>query len=502
MAAFFAYNKSNKLEMGETMETAEITSWLVKILFLLNFLFAIVVVFLERRTPVSTWAWLMILWFIPVLGFVLYLMLGQNLSRKKIFKWDKHVYAYIKREVVKQMEQLKAKKLHFHDPVGKEYQDLVYLHLNNDEALLTQDNQVEIITDGLYKFERLFEDIRRASKHVHLLYYIIKSDELGNRLADLLCEKSREGIEVRVLFDESGSRWLSKGFVRRIRQAGGQIEPFFPAKIPLLNLRANNRNHRKIVVIDGEIGYIGGFNIGDEYLGKNPAFGYWRDTHLRIEGSAVDDLQSRFMLDWKQASGRDMAFRNYYQIPSDPRGDIPLQIVSSGPDSRWEQIKNGYMKLILTAKEYVYIQTPYLIPDDSILDALRIAALSGVDVKIMIPNKPDHPFVYWATYSNAGELLRAGAKVYTYENGFMHAKTIVVDDKLSTVGTANIDVRSFRLNFEVNAFVYHSHTAKQLANHFLADVELSSELTLEKYRQRPLSIRLKESVSRLLSAIL
>ena len=264
-------------------------------------------------------------------------------------------------------------------------------------------------------------------------------------MIDLLTKKAREGVKVRILYDEMGSRRIKKRSFNKLIEAGGEVEVFFPSKIPFVNLRINFRNHRKIVIIDGTIAYVGGFNVGDEYLGLDKKFGYWRDTHLRITGDAVHATQIRFILDWNQASNRHDIYYNKEYFPDIPKkGNIPLQIVTSGPDSEWEQIKYGYIKMISSAKKSIYIQTPYFIPDASILDALRIAILSGVDVKIMIPNKPDHMFVYWATLSYIGELLKAGAKVYIYENGFIHAKMIVVDDEAASVGTAKIDVRSFR----------------------------------------------------------
>lgn len=250
-------------------------------------------------------------------------------------------------------------------------------------------------------------------------------------------------------------------------------------------------------------GYVGGFNVGDEYLGLNPKFGYWRDTHIRLQGTAVHAIQTRFILDWNQASHHHTLTYIPNHFPDyGPKGNVGMQIVTSGPDSEWEQIKNGYIKMISNAKRSILIQTPYFIPDASLLDALRIACLSGIDVNIMIPNKPDHAFVYWATLSYIGDLLKAGATVYIYDNGFIHAKTIVVDDEIASVGTANIDVRSFRLNFEVNAFIYDITIAKKLVSTFKEDLLVSRKFTYEEYLQRPLWIRIKESVSRLLSPIL
>jgi cardiolipin synthase len=370
--------------------------------------------------------------------------------------------------------------------------------------VLTKENDVRVYTDGHEKFDNLIKDIGRAQDHIHLQYYILRSDNLGRRVIEALRKKAEEGVVVRLLYDDMGSRKMSKKALQGLEAAGGEVAVFFPKRLPIINLRLNYRNHRKIVVIDGKTSYVGGFNIGDEYLGLSKKFGYWRDTHLRLEGQSVKTAQTRFILDWNQANSRNPIHyeERYFPTLAEP-GECSMQIVSSGPDSEWEQIKNGYIKMINSAKHSVYIQTPYFIPDESLMDAIRIASLSGVDVRIMIPSMPDHPFVYWATYSHVGIVLRAGARVYIYNNGFIHAKTIMVDDEISSVGTANIDVRSFRLNFEVNAFIYHAQTTKQLTDTFLYDMEThSSELTLEAYRQRSLWIRIKEAVSHLLSPIL
>ncbi len=476
---------------------------LLSLLFLLNLIFAAVVIFLERRDPSSTWAWLMVLLFIPFVGFILYLIFGQNLSRKRLFNWDDIKKIGIEDLISQQMQAVKSHTFSFHHPETEAYNDLIFMQLINNDAVLTQDNEVSIYTDGQDKFDALLEDIDQAEDHIHLQYYIFAKDDLGKRVRDALIKKAKEGVEVRVLYDDMGSRDLSKRFFRELIEHGGEVEAFFPSRIPFINLRLNYRNHRKLVIIDGKIGFVGGFNIGNEYLGLDSKFGYWRDTHLRIRGKAVNAIQARFILDWNQASHKhDVEFSHRYFIENLPAGDVAMQIVTSGPDSEWEQIKNGYIKMIMSAKKNILIQTPYFIPDESVLDAIRIAALSGVEVKVMIPNKPDHMFVYWSTYSYVGEILKAGARVYLYENGFIHAKTIVVDDKIASVGTANIDVRSFRLNFEVNAFIYHRETAEKLVISYNKDIELSTELTMDAYLNRTKMIRFKESISRLLSPIL
>lgn len=474
-------------------------------IFFLNLLLSVAIVFLERRNAPATWAWLMILTFIPVLGFIVYMVFGQNLSRRKIFQWDESFHRVLKREVETQMEMIHDGWQLFTSPSAAEYRDLIYMNLNREESVYSEDNEVRLFVDGNDKFETLIRDMQAAKKHIHLLYYIIRSDNLGMKIADVLAAKAREGVKVRILYDESGSRRMSGKFIKRIKEAGCEIVPFFPTKLRfliLLKANLNYRNHRKLAVIDGEIGYIGGFNIGDEYLGLKRKFGYWRDTHLRIEGTAVNSIQARFLLDWNQASRQALPFAEYCTAQAGLKGGTGVQIVSSGPDSEWEQIKNAHIKLILSARKYVYMQTPYFIPDDSILDALKIASSSGIDVRLMVPTIPDQPFVYWATQSYLGELLKSGVRVYRYKNGFLHAKTMAVDYRVASVGTANMDVRSFRLNFECNAFLYDEELAGQLTRHFLYDIGKSEEISYEAYKKRPLRDRMRESVSRLLSPIL
>ena len=469
----------------------------------LNIFLAIVLIFLERRDASSTWAWLMVLFFIPVVGFLLYLMLGRQLRKKHLFRWEGRSRIGIDNLIDYQIDAIEDGTFEFRLEDTHAFKDMIYMQLRNNHAVLTQDNALTIFNDGEKKFSALLDDLEHAKDHIHIQYYIFRLDGLGSRIYDVLIRKAKQGVKVRLLFDDMGSRGLRKRHFKELINLGGEVEAFFPSIMPLLNPRLNYRNHRKIVVIDGRVGYIGGFNVGDEYLGLDRKFGYWRDTHLRMEGSALHPLQTRFILDWNQASrDQDIEYSDRY-FPAIPlKGSVGLQIVSSGPDSEWEQIKNGYLKLITMAKKYIYIQSPYFIPDASFMDSLRIACLSGIDVRIMIPNKPDHMFVYWATYSYVGNLIKAGAKVYIYENGFLHTKMIVVDDEASTVGTANIDVRSFKLNFEVNAFIYDRETSHQLAELFEQDMLLSTELTWELYEERTRLIKMKESFSRLLSPIL
>ncbi|HHY14344.1 MAG TPA: cardiolipin synthase, partial [Thermoanaerobacterales bacterium] len=283
---------------------------------------------------------------------------------------------------------------------------------------------------------------------------------------------------------------------------GVKVSIFFPPFMPWLSIRINYRNHRKLCIIDGEEAYLGGFNIGDEYLGFSKRLGDWRDTHIKIKGSAISSLEWRFFLDWRFAAKEEIQ-------PCEPNfhkgvdGDkVGMQIVSSGPDSKWPKIKDGFLKMISEAKRNVYIETPYFIPDDSINEALRLASLSGLDVRIMIPSKPDHSFVYWASMSYVGELLEAGVRFFAYEGGFLHSKVVITDDFVSSVGTTNLDIRSFKLNFEVNAFIYDEDVNLRLTEKFLQDLENSKEITIDGYKKRSAIIKIKESIFRLLSPLL
>ncbi|OMD43358.1 cardiolipin synthase [Paenibacillus odorifer] len=484
------------------MDSNSLVTTTLSLVMIINILLSAGFLFFERRDIGYTWAWLMLFYFIPILGFIIYLFLGRNLAKKNFFGLSSEERKYLQSAVDHQLATLNDQR-EDHNPLLTKYADLIHMNLVSSNALMTTDNEISIFNDGNQKFDALFDDIRHAKKEVNIQYYIIQPDALGKKLRDELTIKAKEGVKVRVLYDEIGSKRLSLKFFKELLSAGGEVEVFFPSLLRPINFRMNNRNHRKLCIIDGEVAYIGGFNVGNEYLGIDKKFGYWRDTHFRMKGDSVNQIQGRFILDWKHARKNERVILDQFSFNTEAHvGSSPVQIVSSGPNSLVEHLKNMYIKLILNAKRSVYIQTPYFIPDSSFMDACKIALLSGVDVRIMIPNKPDHPFVYWATWAYAGELLKYGAKILLYENGFLHAKTIVVDDEVASVGTMNIDSRSFRLNFEVNAIVYDEQVAKQLQKLFDEDSQLSTELTPERYKERSLIIKFKEGISRLFSSIL
>ncbi|NMA86340.1 MAG: cardiolipin synthase [Tissierellia bacterium] len=478
-------------------------TWFFKNILWLNILFAVLLVFFERRNPTTTWLWLMVLTFLPGIGFLLYLFIGQDMSKKKMFQQKEANDRAFRDRVMKQGRKIFEEEYSYANPKFIEHEDIIKMHILTSEAYFSQDNEVELYFDGEEKFDAFLESIRNAKEYIYLEYYIIKSDGIGMEIINALTEKAKEGLEVKVLYDGMGGRKLRRGAFDEFKKAGGEVAVFFPPFAPFFTLRINYRNHRKLCVIDGKEAYVGGFNIGDEYLGLSKRFGYWRDTHIKIKGSAIGGLQWQFYKDWRFAVTHRNNSQCRLEIPrQETNGNAGIQIVSSGPDSKWPSVKDGYFKMITNARERIYIQSPYFIPDDSMFEALKVAGLSGLDVRVIIPCKPDHPFVYWAGMSYIGELLEAGVKFYTYENGFLHSKLFVMDDFVTSIGTANLDIRSFKLNFEVNAFIYDEEVTRKTIEQFYKDLELCEEITLEEYAKRSGIVKLKESVSRLLSPIL
>ena len=480
----------------------EILSLPLKHLLIVNCILSVVIIFFQRKNPTSVWTWLLVLYFVPIVGFIFYLLIGEDIHKRKMFR-TKEVEDSIHEAIRGQEASIRTKTLQAEHPELKRYSDLIYYNLESAGAMFTDNNSVRLFTDGNEKFNALIEDMEKATQSIHMQYYIIKDDVLFSRIKDVLVRKAGEGVEVRILYDGMGGRFVKEKCWKELRAKGIRTAVFFPALLKRLHLRINYRNHRKIVVIDGKIGYLGGFNVGKEYLGLDPKFGYWRDTHLRICGDAVAGLQIRFVLDWNYAARENLLTEEkYFRLSGERAGNAGVQIISSGPDSQLQNIRNNYLRLISKAEKSIYIQTPYFIPDEAIANALIVAAYSGVDVNIMIPCKPDHPFVYWATYSYIGDMVTAGAKCYTYNNGFLHTKCLVADEQVYCCGTANMDIRSFKLNFEVNAVVYNESEAQKMVDAFREDLKVCRQITKDVYARRSLIIRLKEQISRLLSPLL
>jgi len=485
----------------------ELLKHLSSISLVLNIIFGLVVVFYERRNPVVTWAWLMVITLVPFFGFIIYMLIGLDSRKYRVFasksRKDEAIYEEFIRadgnKFLQEQADVISRKNILNIPGSEYLNDMIYLNFFSGNGAYTDNNNVKLFYEGVSKFEEMLKDIRQAKRFVHLEYYIIRNDDTGKRVIETLTEKAEQGIDVRLLADGMGCIFTPKRLFKPLIKAGGHVSYFLSPHF----VRINFRNHRKICVVDGAIGYIGGLNIGNEYLGLVKRFGFWRDTHLKLKGDAVKQLELRFLMDWNFCSPDYIKFSDgFFPKVKNSGNGVRLQIVSSGPDTAQYNILNAYIKMISEANNTIYIQSPYFVPDSSIFDALRIAALSGIDVRIMIPSKRDHPFVYWASLSYIGELVELGAKCYKYEKGFVHSKIIMIDSLLSSVGTANMDIRSFKLNFECNAFLYDQAVTMKLEEQFMHDIEDSTRIEYESYIRRGSLTKMRESLSRLLSPLL
>jgi cardiolipin synthase len=470
-----------------------ILTLIISLIFIFDFIFILLIIFLERDDPSATWAWILVVTLLPLFGIVFYLFFG--LSPKNTRTFNK------KRKQDKKQElnfntQNKTLKNHKHDFNYLE-KNIIRAGCQNPNSAVIAYNKINIYTNGKDKFKNLFKDFKKAEHFIHAQYFRIRDDKIGNKFIDNLTKKAEQGVKVRLIYDSFGSRSLSRKNINKLRKAGGEVHSFSDNILSI-----NYRHHRKNIIIDGQIAYIGGINVADEYLSRSQKFGHWRDTHLRIQGESVDNLQHSFLLDWNFVSGENLLEEKSYFPPKKTKGKLPVQIVSSGPDSREERIKILFLKMIYGAEKNIFIQTPYFIPDQAVLEALKAQALSGIDVRIMIPNQPDHPFVYSANNSFVEQLLEAGARCYQYANGFIHSKTMSIDGKILSVGTCNMDVRSFKLNFEINAFIYDSEFVKTHEDIFEKDLEASNEILMEDFKNRAWTMKIKESFSRLLSPLL
>jgi cardiolipin synthase len=458
----------------------------------------VALIFFEQREPQSVLAWLLLILIFPIGGFVIYLLFGFKYFKTREFRLKATSDQEILNRVRKGQELGLPDETETYLGTLSSAPDLARMLWADSGASLAAGNQIDYYTTGQAKFEALFDAIDHAKKHIHLEYYILRNDALGERLVEALERKAREGVEVRLLYDDLGNSIPRLRYLK-LTALGAKVSGFYRALIPSIGLRVNYRNHRKIAVIDGMIGFVGGFNVGTEYLGEGP-LGAWRDTAVRIRGAGVRALQLRFVLDWNYATQEGLSLGGAYFFPSTALGTAYTQVVSGGPDTTWNPPRDQYVKMVHSAKRTFYLQTPYFIPDPSVLTALRLAALSGVDVRIMIPTKPDHPFVHWATLSFVGELLGAGVRAFSYNDGFLHAKTATMDDYATSVGSANWDLRSFKWNFETNVVIYDQKLSEQYRRIFEDDMTRCTEITAESYGRRSRWTRFKESISRLFSA--
>ncbi|MEW9078750.1 cardiolipin synthase [Terrisporobacter glycolicus] len=490
----------------------------LKIILVLFYILSIIIsikLILENRDPSKTLIWILIFMLFPVIGILFYAILGRNIRKIKMKKTYKMANNMKKENLLFNLDEMKELaqgqstmikegKLPYGKNIDFRVLRIVSLLLNTGIFPFTINNNVEIYVDGNEKFENLIKDIRNAKDHIHLEYFIIKDSEIGEKIKKELIDKAKSGVKIRIIYDDVGCWrfWFHRKFFNEMRTYGIEIIPYLKGKITIpIGGQLNYRNHRKIVVIDGQIGYTGGINIGDEYIGKNKKFGYWRDTHIRIEGTSVYMLQMIFLTDWYYNTKKVLLKENLFPKLKD-KGSCMMQIVASGPDSDWESMHYAYFYAICQAKKSIYIETPYFIPDESLLKALKCAALSGVELIILFPEIADHKIVNTASYSYFQEILESGGKVYLYNKGFLHSKVIIIDNFMASTGSANMDLRSFKLNFEVNAFIYDENIINEIKDDFLEDLKHGKELKQNMFENRKIVNKIKESVCRLFSPIL
>ncbi|HPT43265.1 MAG TPA: cardiolipin synthase [Paludibacteraceae bacterium] len=474
---------------------------MIHVLFIILFVFYIYIIvstisvlLLENRNPVKSFSWLLVLVFLPVLGLFLYILLGQNYRKRKI----------ISQKSIQRITRRPSASFDI-DQLSNEHMDQQFIKLSsmlkkNSEAEGYAYNKIEIFSKGEDIFQSMFDAIRNATNHIHIEFFIFEDDKLSNELRELLIKKSREGVRVRMIYDYVGSINLSSRYLHSLRYAGVYVRPFLPLRLRLRRSKINYRNHRKLVVVDGKIGFTGGINIADRYL-YGSKLGEWRDTVMRIEGAGVHGIQKLFLADWYFVERKLITAGKYFPEPE--RYDENLvQLVSSGPDTDWQSIMQGIAAAIMAAEKYVYIHTPYFMPNELVSGCIQMAALSGTEVRLMIPEKSDAPLSDLSSSSYLGDMMEAGVRVFIYKKGFLHSKAIVLDDFVSIIGSTNMDDRSFDQNFEANAFVYDTETALQLKQLFINDLNMCEELTYDAWNNRKRRQKLKESFARLFSPLM
>ena len=471
------------------------------LIFLATAIPVALMIVLEKRSPFKTIAWILVLILIPVIGLIFYLFFGQEYRKQKLYsrKGIKGLSQIRKLSTI-QLREIEHTHLNL-APKAMEKINIIRLLLNNSNALLTTGNKLKLLKNGTETFNSVFKAVEKARHHIHMEYYIYDDDKIGNKLKELLIKKKKEGVEIRIIVDDVGSWGLKEKFYNELRENGIEIYSFMEVRFPRLTSRVNFRNHRKILIVDGKVGFTGGINIADRYIEGNKKIGPWRDTHLQITGDAVACLQVIFAADWYFVINENLAGPDYFLPLSDKPG-VPVQISASGPDSDWQSIDQAFFATIANARDYVYLTTPYLMPPQQLLAALKAAALSNVDVRIIIPEKSDARVSKWCSFSFIEELLEAGVKIYFYQTGFIHSKILISDDVFTTIGTTNLDFRSLETNFEVNAFIYEENFTQQVKKVFKTDLKNSRELRLQEWVLRPWYNKLRESLAHIVAPML
>lgn len=495
---FFYHTRSEEIQ-GNLSKWA---STIIQIVFILTIISVIYAVIRENNNPIATIAWIQVLVFLPIAGFILYLIFGLNPRKTKIFAQKA---LHDQEKFTKFSSKFKIKDLQNQSGFSRKYYNkinhLIKLLYQNNKSHLTAFNEIKVFKNGKTKIDALLNDIENAKNHIHLEYFSIADDQTGQLLRKTLIKKANMGIKIRIIYDAVGSWRLGKKYYKPLIDAGIELAPFLPVKLPWLSSKINYRNHRKIAVIDGKTAYIGGVNIGDKYYGLTEYYGYWRDTHIRIKGDAVKSLQKIFTLDWLFTKKQDINDKELFP-ETNINNLLPTQVISSGPDSNWESIMQAHFAAISKAEKYVYIATPYLVLTESLLTALKTTALSSVEIKIILPSFPDHRIVFYGSRSYYEELLEAGVKIYEYTKGFMHSKVILVDGNFVSIGTANMDIRSYKQNLEVNTVIYDCNFTNLIKTQFTEDFFQSKEINLSEFKKRKIYFKSVESFCRLFSPLL
>ncbi|MBD8389781.1 cardiolipin synthase [Dysgonomonas sp. BGC7] len=474
------------------METASNVILIFQILYVATALGTMIVVISENRNPLKTISWVLVLLLLPLVGLIIYYFFGEDSRKQRLISHK--MYKKLNRRSIGRKELMET----LNPPV--EHKGLVSLLNRLKASPLYGGTNVTFYSDGVSKFEALFKEMEKAEKHIHIQYYIFLDDEIGLKTRDILVRKASEGVEVRLIYDDVGSWKAKRNFFKDMQTCGVEVQPFLKVAFKILTSRVNYRNHRKIVVIDGKVGFVGGMNVADRYI-KGVNNGIWRDSHIKVEGKGVAGLQTSFLIDWYSSRKEFLASDSYYPILEN-KGDNLMQLVTSGPVGQFKDIHLGILQAITNAKECVYIQTPYFVPTDSLLLAIQMAAMRGVDVRLMLPRHSDTTFVHIASMSFLKEVLDAKVNVFFFEAGFLHSKLMVIDSSLTITGSANMDVRSFEHNFEIDAFIYNEETCNKAKEIFFRDIEQSTLLTIEEWEKRSRIEKFKESVTRLFSPLL
>ena len=454
----------------------------------------------ETYSSTKALAYLFFCIFVPVIGILFYLAFGINYWQKKLYTKKSGENDKMLEQLKKDIQQYKESIVDVRNIEMNDDNELAAMLLKDLQSPLTRHNRVKLLLNGEEKFPELLKCLNEAKHHIHMEYYIYEEDEIGSAIIEVLIKKAKEGIEVRFIYDDFGSPSIKKKIEKRMREAGIEIFPFSKVLFYLLANRINYRNHRKIVIIDGQTGFTGGINVSDKYINNKPKQLYWRDTHLRIDGPGMFYLQYIFITDWNFCCGKKIKCESiYFNHNAAIKEDMYVQIAGSGPDSVQPSILFSVLQAIYLAKKEILITTPYFIPGDAVVYALRTAAQSGLTVKLLVPGKCDSKLVNAASKAHYNELLIAGVEIYVYNKGFVHAKTLVTDSNLSIIGTANMDHRSFELNFEVNAIIYDTAFAKKMRKAFFDDLKFTEKLNAEEWYKRSFLTQLPEKLARLLS---